>query len=79
MTERVTADDRGKAVIDANGDHIGTVEDVRDGIALVDTRAAIDPTATRALGWLEESDVAPLRTQVIDTIDDRSIHLRSNL
>lgn len=79
MTVTVTTDEVGKPVIDANGERIGTVRRVDDGTALVEPGAEINPTVTRALGWLDEADVVPLREQSINRITDSTIRLRSNL
>lgn len=79
MSTKVTTDDEGKEVIDANGDRIGTVEEVDDGTALVDPVPEVSPIVVRALGWVDKPEVYPLRNPSIDTITESTIHLRSNL
>lgn len=79
MTANVTTEDEGKPVIDANGERIGTVRAVDDETVLVDPVSGVDPTVTRALGWMEDAGVLPLREQSIDTITESRIRLRSNL
>lgn len=81
---QITPDDRGKPVIDANGERIATVVRIDDGSLLVDPDSEIDPTTTRALGWTdstdpEADDVVPLRRQAIETVTEDAIRLESNL
>ena len=79
MGANVTVEDEGKAVIDANGEWLGTVRTVEDGTALVDPAGQLDPTVTRALGWTNGPDVYPLHAPSIEIITESSIRLRSNL
>ena len=79
MTAEVTDDETGKAVIDSNGERIGTVESVNDGTAFVDPKSGLNATVTRAFGWNDDRDGYPLREQSIESITASAIHLRSNL
>lgn len=79
MGANVTDEEEGKAVIDANGEWIGTVRAVEDGTALVDPAGELDSIVTRALGWAGGPDVYPLHDPTIETITESSIRLRSNL
>ena len=79
MTANVSEEDEGKPVIDANGDRVGTVDEVEDGTALVDPAAEVDPMLTRIFGWIDDRDVLRVSEQSIDTVTDSQVRLRSNL
>jgi len=80
VTQTVAAADRGKPVIDANGERIATVQRIDDGTVLVDPVPEIGPATTRALGWTDDhDDLVPLRPQSIDTVTDGTVRLESNL
>ncbi|MFP8956307.1 PRC-barrel domain-containing protein [Natrialbaceae archaeon A-CW3] len=51
MTARFSGDDEGKPVVNANGDRIGIVEDVRDGTAYINPDPGVTDTIKSKLGW----------------------------
>ncbi|WP_227375453.1 PRC-barrel domain containing protein [Haladaptatus halobius] len=75
MSIEVTEDDDGLGLVVAgNGDHIGIVDEVRDGTAHVGR----DPDIGLNLGWgPTEQETYPLRNDAVDTITDEAIHLRN--
>lgn len=79
MASTVSEAEAGKAIIDSNGERIGTVEAVKGGTALVDPADDLNPTVTVAFGWKADSDRYPLREQSIESITADAIYLRSNL
>jgi hypothetical protein len=74
-----TVDDVSKSIIDANGDRLGTVSKVEDGVALVDPAADVPPSVEVALGWMGDSGPYPLPSASIASVTETSIHLRSSL
>ena len=78
MSNEVTEDDEAKAVVAGNGDHIGIVDEVRDGTAHVDPDPDISSELKSKLAWgSTEQDTVPLRNDAVDAIPDEAIHLRS--
>ncbi|WP_029601811.1 hypothetical protein [Halococcus hamelinensis] len=74
-----TNEDRGTAVFDHDGNQVGTVSDVRDGSAHVDTSdgdSGILDDLTDALGWDDDDDTHELRNDDVDTVDNDGVHLR---
>lgn len=81
MSERaLTEDDEGKRVVNANGDEIGMVSDVRGGTAYVDPDPGITDTITSKLGWSDrDEDDYPLDRSSIEMISDDEIRLKRDL
>lgn len=81
MAERaLTEDDKGKRVVNANGDEIGMVSDVRGGTAYVDPDAGITDKITSKLGWSDrDDDDYPLDRSKIDVVSEDEIRLKRNL
>ncbi|WP_227352693.1 PRC-barrel domain containing protein [Haladaptatus salinisoli] len=78
MSSEVTENDEAKVVVAGNGDHIGIVDDVRDGTAYVDPDPGVSSELKSKLGWgSTERDTYPLRNDAVDKITDEAIHLRS--
>ena len=79
MARDFTDDDRGSSVFDNNGNRIGTVNDVQDGNALIDTSdgdSGILDDLTDALGWDDDDDTHELRSEDVNSYDDDGVHLR---
>lgn len=78
--QTVTEDEEGKRVVNANGDTIGIVSGVRDGVAYVDPDPGIGDKILSKLGWdnVEEGDY-PLDASKIEEVTDEAIHLKRNV
>ncbi|RJT04354.1 hypothetical protein [Halococcus sp. IIIV-5B] len=79
MARDFTDDDRGSGVFDHAGNRVGTVNDVRDGNARVDTSdsdSGVLDSIKDALGWNDNDDTHELRGDDVDSYDDDGIHLR---
>ncbi|WP_101295154.1 hypothetical protein [Halegenticoccus soli] len=76
MRNSITDDDEGKRVVDAGGDEIGRVVEVRHGTAYVDPDPGLTDTVLSKLGWSEaDEDSYPLQEEAIETITDDEIRL----
>ncbi|RJT03902.1 hypothetical protein D3261_10485 [Halococcus sp. IIIV-5B] len=81
MARDFTDDDRRSGVFDNAGNRVGTVNDVRDGNAYVDTSSSdtdsgILDSIMSALGWNDSDDTHELRNDDVDHYDDDGVHLR---
>lgn len=77
MSTEVTPDDEAKGVVAGDGEHIGIVNEVRDGTAYVDPDPDTDAERKSKLGWgRSERDTYPLRSDAIDEVTDEEIRLR---
>ena len=79
MARDFTDDDRGSTVFDNDGNRVGTVNDVQDGTAHVDTTdgdSGILDDLTDVLGWDDDDDTHELRSDDVDSYDDDGVHLR---
>lgn len=76
----ITEDDEGKRVVNANGDEIGMVTEVKAGKAYVDPDPGITDKLRSKLGWgdADENDYV-LQKNRIGTITDDEIRLKDNL
>lgn len=81
MSQRtITEDDRGKRVVNANGDRIGMISDVRGDTAYVDPDAGIGDRILSKLGWKDEDeDDYPLDRSKIESITDEEVRLKREL
>jgi len=67
----------GYSVVNASGDEIGIVSDVRGGTAYVDPNPGLTDTIRSKLGWNDpDAEDFPLRGDQIDAIGDDRIHLK---
>ena len=74
-----TDSDEGKRVVNASGDMVGRIVDVRSGVAYVDPDPDIMDTMKSKLGWgdaTDDSDSYPLRVGDILEITDDEVHLQ---
>lgn len=79
MSHRFTDDDRGKDVVTADGDRIGTVNDVHDDHATVDRDddSSLTDKVKDMLGWGDD-DSNEIRDEHVDRTSDDRITLRQH-
>jgi hypothetical protein len=71
-------DDEGTRVIDASGDQIGRVVEVRDGAAYVDPDPGLADTVLAKLGWGDgDEDTYRLESAAIETVTDDEVRVTS--
>jgi hypothetical protein len=76
MTMSVSDSEEGKAVVDANGDQIGIVSEVRHGTAYVDPDPGLTDKVKTKLGWNDKDEEDyPLQEESIEAITDDEIKL----
>ncbi len=80
MSISITDDAVGKTVINAQGEKIGIVSEVRQGTAYVDPNPGVSDKIKAKLGW-EDSDQTdyPLQEAAVESVTSDEIHLKSNL
>jgi len=73
----ITDDEEGKRVLNARGDEIGRVTEVRNGVAYVDPDPSITDTIKAKLGWGEKDDEEAFRLDPsnVEAVTDDEIHL----
>ncbi|MFW5905576.1 MAG: PRC-barrel domain-containing protein [archaeon] len=72
--------DEGKTVIDADGEKIGTVSEVRGSTAHVDPDTGISDSIMSMLGWTgSDEDEYRIHSESIARITDDEVHLRRDL
>lgn len=72
----ITDEDEGKSVVNAAGQEIGMVTEVRSGTAYVDADPGLADTIRSKLGWNKaDQDDYPLEANSIDTVTDDEIRL----
>ncbi|WP_336362646.1 hypothetical protein [Halalkalicoccus salilacus] len=80
MAHEFTDEDRDKPVMTAEGERIGTVSDVTDGRASVESDDGITDTIKEKLGWNDgENDTDrtyDLDDAAIDRVDDDGVWIR---
>lgn len=81
MTQRtVTEKDDGKQVVNADGEKIGIVSGVRNGMAYVDPDPGLGDRILSTLGWDNiDDDDYPLDHDKIDAVTDDEIRLKRDL
>ena len=74
-----TDDDKGKAVVDSEGNQIGTVTEIRENTPFVELedRSNIRDRIIAALGWDDSKDLHSLSHADIDSVSRSEIRLRS--
>ena len=79
MARAFNDDDKGKTVMTADGDTVGTVEDIAGDRAHVRPEADLSRSIRRRLGWTTEGeDVYELKHSAVDDIMDDGIKLKRN-
>ncbi|MGM0592077.1 MAG: PRC-barrel domain containing protein [Halobacteriota archaeon] len=79
---QLTEADEGKDVVDAAGETVGIITNVRHGTAYVDTDPSITESLKAKLGWGDvddDGDTYPLEDATIASITDEEIRLSDNL
>jgi hypothetical protein len=80
MTKTVTEDAVGKSVVDARGNAVGIVVDVKHGTAYVEPDPDITDKLTAKLGWTEAGEESyPLQEAAVETVTDDEVRLREDL
>ena len=78
--EPLTENDKGKRVVNANGDKIGMISDVRGGTAYVDPNPGITDRIKSKLGWSDsDADDYPLDRTKIDRVTDDEVRLKREM
>jgi hypothetical protein len=74
----LTDDDEGKRVVNARGDEIGHVIEVKHGVAHVDPDPGLTEKLMSKLGWADEDDTESYRLDgdVIESVTSDEIRLR---
>ncbi|SNZ04820.1 hypothetical protein SAMN06269185_0689 [Natronoarchaeum philippinense] len=72
-----TTDDEGKAVIDASGEHIGEVSELRGETIVVDAKSSITDQIKSVLGWGQTDDAYRIDRSQIDRITDEAVHVHT--
>jgi len=73
------AEDRGKNVLTADGDMVGTIEDIKGSNAHVKPESSLDQSIRSKLGWTTEGeDVYELNHSAVSQISDDEVHLKRN-
>lgn len=76
----ITEDDEGKSVVNADGDEIGIVSEVRNDTAYVDPDPGIGENIKSKLGWgSADADDYPLDRASIEAVTDDEVRLRRDL
>jgi hypothetical protein len=80
MRSNITEDDEGKNVVNADGEQVGIVKDVRGGTAHVDPDPGITDKVKSKLGWGDvDEDTYPLQEANVDAVTDDEIRLKRDL
>ena len=78
MNHNIDESMEGYSVVNASGDEIGIVKDVRNGTAYVDPDPGLTDSIRSKLGWNDpDAKDFPLGNDRIDRIDGDEIHLTS--
>ncbi|AQL43921.1 hypothetical protein BV210_14960 [Halorientalis sp. IM1011] len=67
----------GKKVVDATGDDVGTVTDVEGDMMYVDPHHGIAERVMSTLGWGDDEESYPIRSDHVERIDDDQIVLKT--
>ncbi|WP_135534193.1 PRC-barrel domain containing protein [Halostella pelagica] len=80
MRSNITDDDEGKSVVNADGETVGMVTEVRGGTAHVDPDPGVTDKIKSKLGWGDTNeDTYPLQEANVDAVTDDEIRLRRDL
>lgn len=76
MTAQFTDEEEGKRVVNADGEEIGRVTDVRAGTAYVDPDPGLTDTVKSKLGWGDaDEDTYALDESSVESIGDEEIRI----
>ena len=80
MSTRITQDEEGKPVVDADGNDIGVIAAVQGGTAHVNIDPGLAETVKAQLGWDEASgDTYPIQPEMIASISTNEVQLQHRL
>jgi hypothetical protein len=80
MVREFESSDEGMKVMTADGDMVGTVEEIQSDRAHVKPDAGLSQNTRRKLGWTKQGeDTYPLKHSSVDQISGDEIHLKRNL
>lgn len=80
MARNFKSDDKGKQVVTADGDMVGTIEQTSGATAHVKPDSGLSQSIRRRLGWSEEGeDMYELNKSKVDKFSDDEITLKRNL
>lgn len=74
----LTDDEIGKRVVDPNGETVGRITEVEDGVAYVDPDSSLTETIMSKLGWGDDQDTEVYRLERTDveTVNEDRVGLR---
>jgi hypothetical protein len=78
MPRDFKSSDKGKHVMTADGDVIGTVEKTSGGTAHIKPDADLSRSVRRKLGWEDDAETYRLKKSMVDSFDDDGIHLTAD-
>jgi hypothetical protein len=80
MARDFTAGDKGKKVMTADGDMVGTIERIAGGNAHVKPDTSLSSSIRNRLGWADEDkSTYRLDKSKVDSFSGDEVHLRKNL
>lgn len=80
MVRNFKSEDKGKRVVTADGDMVGTVDRASGSSAHIKPDEDLSRSIRRRLGWTEEGEETyQLQKSKIDSITDDEIRLKKNL
>lgn len=80
MSTRITQDEEGKPVVDANGNDIGIIASVQEETAHVNIDPGLAEKVKSQLGWEEASgDTYPIQPEMIASISTNEVQLQHRL
>lgn len=79
MARDFTDDDKGKSVVDDEGNRLGRVTDVQDGNGIIETDddSSLTEKLKSALSWDDSGDTHELRSDDVDSVNDNEVRLRN--
>jgi hypothetical protein len=78
MARDFSAGDKGKRVMTADGDMVGTIERVSGANAHVKPDTSLSSAIRNRLGWGEDRDTYRLDKSKVDSFSGDEVHLRKN-
>lgn len=80
MTAQFTDEDEGKRIVNADGDTIGRVIDVRAGTPYVDPDPGVTDTVKSKLGWGDaDEETYALDESSIESVSDEEIRISHDI
>lgn len=69
--------DKGKTVVTADGDEVGTIENIDNNMAHVQPKGSLSRSIRRRLGWAEDDqDTFEIRHNQVEDISGNEIQLK---